>query len=144
MRAAMAAAEVGDDVYGEDPTVNVLEEQVAALFGHEAAVFVPTGTMGNQICLALLVPPADELVCDADAHVVTYEHGGAARYGGISSLTVPGGLVTAERGEPYLRAAGWGTGPGSSSGRGRWAPRSAWPGSARPRASWSATPTPTS
>ena len=111
VRAAMAAAEVGDDVYGEDPSVNALEEQVADLFGHEAAVFVPTGTMGNQICLALLVPPADELVCDADAHVVTYEHGGAARYGGISSRTVPGGRMTAEGVEPYLRPAGWGTVP---------------------------------
>ena len=53
MRQAMAAAEVGDDVYGEDPNVNALEERVAAMFGHEAAVFVPSGTMGNQICLRL-------------------------------------------------------------------------------------------
>ena len=112
VRAAMAAAEVGDDVYGEDPTVNALEERVADLFGHEAAVFVPSGTMGNQICLRLVVPPAGELLCDADAHVVTYEHGGAARYGGISSRTVPGGRMTAEGVEPYLRPAGWGTVPG--------------------------------
>ena len=111
VRAAMASAEVGDDVYGEDPTVNALEERVADLFGHEAAVFVPSGTMGNQICLALVVPPADELVCDADAHVVTYEHGGAARYGGIQSRTVPGGRMTAAGVEPYLRPAGWGTVP---------------------------------
>jgi threonine aldolase len=111
MRAAMAAAEVGDDVYGEDPTVNRLEEQVAALFGHEAAVFVPSGTMGNQICLQLVVPPAEELLCGAEDHVVTYEHGGAARYGGISSRTVtaPRGLVTAEVVEEQLRPAGWGT-----------------------------------
>ncbi len=109
MRAAMAAAEVGDDVYGEDPTVNALEEQVADLFGHEAAVFVPSGTMGNQICLRLVVPPAEELLCDADAHVVTYEHGGAADHGGISSRTVPGGLMSAAVVEPYLRPDGWGT-----------------------------------
>lgn len=109
MRAAMAAAEVGDDVYGEDPSVNRLEEQVADLFGHEAAVFVPTGTMGNQICLRLLVPPAEELLCDADAHVVTYEHGGAAQHGGIQSRTVPGGLMSVELVELYLRPAGWGT-----------------------------------
>jgi threonine aldolase len=109
MRAAMAAAEVGDDVYGEDPSVNRLEEQAAALFGHEAAVFVPTGTMGNQICLRLVVPPAEELLCDADAHVVTYEHGGAAQHGGIQSRTVPGGLMDATSLEPYLRPAGWGT-----------------------------------
>ena len=109
MRAAMAAAEVGDDVYGEDPSVNALEEQVADLFGHEAAVFVPTGTMGNQICLRLVVPPAEELLCDADAHVVTYEHGGAAQHGGIQSRTVPGGPMDAATVEPYLRPAGWGT-----------------------------------
>ena len=80
MRAAMAAAEVGDDVYGEDPTVNALEAEVAALFGHEAALFTPTGSMANQIALQLLVPPGDELLCDADAHVVTYEIGAAAAY----------------------------------------------------------------
>ena len=109
MRAAMAAAEVGDDVYGEDPTVNALEEQVAALFGHEAAVFVPSGTMGNQICLRLVVPPAHELICDAEAHIVTYEHGGAAQHGGIQSRTVAGPLLTAADVAPQLRPAGWGT-----------------------------------
>lgn len=109
MRAAMAGAEVGDDVYGEDPTVNALEERVAALFGHEAAVLVPSGTMGNQICLRLVVQPADELLCDADAHIVTYEHGGAAQHGGIQTRTVPGGLIDAASVEPYLRPDGWGT-----------------------------------
>ena len=109
MRAAMAAAEVGDDVYGEDPSVNRLEEQTAELFGHEAAVFVPSGTMGNQICLRLVVPPAEELLCDADAHVVTYEHGGAAQHGGIQSRTVPGGLMDVATVEQYLRPPGWGT-----------------------------------
>lgn len=89
MRQAMAAAEVGDDVYGEDPTVNALEAEVAALFGHEAALFTPTGSMGNQIAVQLLVPPATELLCDADAHVVTYELGAAAAYGGISTRTWP-------------------------------------------------------
>ncbi len=114
MRAAMAAAEVGDDVYGEDPTVNALEERVAGLFGHEAAVFVPSGTMGNQICLRLVVPPAGELLCDADAHVVTYEHGGAAQHGGIQSRTVAGGLLTAAAVAAELRADGWGTVPTSA------------------------------
>jgi threonine aldolase len=89
MREAMAAADVGDDVYGEDPTVNALQAEVAALFGHEAALFTPTGSMANQIALQLLVPPASELLCDADAHVVTYEIGAAAAYGGISSRTWP-------------------------------------------------------
>lgn len=83
----MAAADVGDDVYGEDPTVNALEDEVAALFGHEAALFVPSGTMGNQLCLRLLVTPGEELLCDADAHVVTYELGAAAAHGGISTRT---------------------------------------------------------
>jgi threonine aldolase len=109
MRAAMAAAEVGDDVYGEDPTVNALEEKVAELFGHQAAVFVPSGTMGNQICIRLVCPPAEELICDADAHVVTYEHGGAAQHGGIQTRTVRGGLMDAESVQAELRPAGWGT-----------------------------------
>ncbi|MCU1586762.1 MAG: putative threonine aldolase [Frankiales bacterium] len=111
MRAAMAAAEVGDDVYGEDPSVNALEARLAELFGHEAAVFVPTGTMGNQICLRLVVPPAGELLCDAEAHVVTYEHGSAAQHGGIQTRTVRGGLLTGEAIGAELRPAGWGTVP---------------------------------
>ena len=109
MRTAMASADVGDDVYGEDPTVRELEERVAGLFGHEAAVFVPSGTMGNQICLRLVCPPADELICDADAHIVTYEHGGAAQHGGISTRTVPGGLMDAAGVAVELRPDGWGT-----------------------------------
>ena len=87
MRAAMASAEVGDDVYGEDPTINELEASVAALFGHEAALFAPTGSMANQIAIQLSVPPGEELLCDADAHVVTYEIGAAAAIGGISTRT---------------------------------------------------------
>ncbi|GAA1792595.1 aminotransferase class I/II-fold pyridoxal phosphate-dependent enzyme [Planosporangium flavigriseum] len=89
MLAAMAAAEVGDDVYGEDPTINALQAEVAALFGHEAALFAPTGSMANQIAIQLVVPPAEELLCDADAHVVTYEIGAAAAIGGVSSRTWP-------------------------------------------------------
>ncbi|MBX6749214.1 MAG: aminotransferase class I/II-fold pyridoxal phosphate-dependent enzyme [Micromonosporaceae bacterium] len=89
MREAMAGAEVGDDVYGEDPTVNALEAEVAALFGHEAGLFVPSGSMGNQIAIQTLVPPGHELLCDADAHVVTYEVGAAAAVGGISTRTWP-------------------------------------------------------
>jgi threonine aldolase len=89
MRAAMAAAEVGDDVYGEDPTVNALEAEVAALFGHEAALFMPTGSMANQTAIQTLVPPANELLCDGDAHVITYEIGAAAALGGVSTRTWP-------------------------------------------------------
>src|ERR1700712_3559033 len=107
MRRAMAAAEVGDDVYGEDPSVNALEERVAALFGHEAAVFVPSGTMGNQICVRLLVPPAGELLCDADAHIVTYEGGGAAQHGGVQTRTVTGPTLDVDAYAASLRPAGW-------------------------------------
>jgi threonine aldolase len=91
MRRAMAEAEVGDDVYGEDPTVNALEERVADLFGHEAALFVPSGTMGNQIGLRLVCEPGQEVLCDADAHIVTYEMGAAAAVFGISTRTVVSG-----------------------------------------------------
>jgi threonine aldolase len=87
----MAEAEVGDDVYGEDPTVNALEERVADLFGHEAALFVPSGTMGNQIGLRLVCEPGQEVLCDADAHIVTYEMGAAAAVFGISTRTVVSG-----------------------------------------------------
>src|ERR671938_2167024 len=88
MRRAMAEAEVGDDVYGEDPTINALEERVAELMGHEAALFVPSGTMGNQIGMRLVCEPGQEVLADADAHVVTYEMGAAAALFGISSRTV--------------------------------------------------------
>jgi threonine aldolase len=88
MRRAMADAEVGDDVYGEDPLVNALEERVAGMFGHEAALFVPSGTMGNQIGMRLVCEPGQEVLCDADAHVVTYEMGAAAAIFGISTRTV--------------------------------------------------------
>jgi len=113
MRAAMAAADVGDDVYGEDPTVNALQEEVAALFGHEAALFVPSGTMGNQLCVRLLVAPGEELLCDADAHVVTYEHGAAAAHGGISTRTwnAVGGRLDVATVEPMVRPAGYNTVP---------------------------------
>ncbi|MFL6097185.1 MAG: threonine aldolase family protein [Blastococcus sp.] len=99
MRRAMADAEVGDDVYGEDPTVNALEERVADLFGHEAALFVPSGTMGNQIGMRLVCEPGQEVLCDADAHVVTYEMGAAAAIFGISTRTVvsDGGRLDADQ-----------------------------------------------
>ncbi|WP_412741046.1 threonine aldolase family protein [Krasilnikovia sp. MM14-A1259] len=89
MRAAMATAEVGDDVFGDDPTVAALEAEVAAMFGHEAALFAPSGTMTNQIALQLVVPRGGELLTGADGHVVTYELGGAATLGGISTRTWP-------------------------------------------------------
>ena len=84
MRHAMATAEVGDD-----PTVGALEAEVAALFGHEAALFAPSGSMANQIALQLLVPRGAELLAGADAHVVSYELGAAAALSGISTRTWP-------------------------------------------------------
>ncbi|MEV0455431.1 threonine aldolase family protein [Catellatospora methionotrophica] len=109
MRAAMASAEVGDDVYAEDPTVDALERKVAAMFGHEAALFAPTGSMANQIALQLVVPPAQELLCDANAHVVTYEIGAAAAIGGISSRTWPfaGGLIDVDQVAAMIRPDGY-------------------------------------
>jgi len=113
MRAAMAGADVGDDVYGEDPTVNALEEEVAGLFGHEAALFVPSGTMGNQLCLRVLVPPGEELLCDADAHVVTYEMGAAAAHGGVSTRTwlAASGRLDVHAVRAMIRPAGYYTVP---------------------------------
>ena len=80
MRAAMAAAEVGDDVYGDDPPVNRLEARAAELFGREAALFVPTGSMGNQIAIRLHTHPGQEVVCEARAHVLDWEMGMAAMF----------------------------------------------------------------
>jgi threonine aldolase len=95
MRAAMADADVGDDVYGEDPTVNELESVTAALLGHEAGLFTPTGSLANQLGLRLLVAPGQELVCDDDAHVVRAELGAAAAVSGITTRTwrAPNGLL---------------------------------------------------
>jgi threonine aldolase len=73
MREAMAQADVGDDVYGEDPTVNRLQETVAELFGKEAALFVPSGTMGNQLAIKAHTQPGDEVLVDAESHIVHYE-----------------------------------------------------------------------
>jgi threonine aldolase len=109
MRRAMAGAEVGDDVYAEDATINALEAEVAAMFGVAAAMFVPSGTMGNQIALRLVCPPAEETICDADAHVVTYEGGGLAQQGGIQTRTVvtERGLLSAAQVEPQIRVEGY-------------------------------------
>jgi threonine aldolase len=93
MRAAMSTADVGDDVFGEDPTVRALEERVAGLLGHEAALFTPTGSMANQLALRLLVPTGQEVICDAEAHIVRAELGAHAVLAGITTRT-----WTAERG----------------------------------------------
>ncbi len=93
MREAMLRAEVGDDVFGEDPMVNALEERLAALFGHEAAVFCPSGTMTNQIAIHVHTRPGDEVICEEGAHVYRYEGGGTMATSGCSVRFVP-----AERG----------------------------------------------
>ena len=87
MRQAMAEAPVGDDVYGEDPTVTELERRVATLLGHEAGLFVPSGSLGNQLGLRLLVGPGEEIVCDSAAHIARAELGAAAVFSGITFRT---------------------------------------------------------
>jgi len=89
MRRAMASAEVGDDVYGEDPTVNRLEERAAELLEREAAVFVPTGTMGNQIAIHLHTVPGSEVVAEAGAHVFNFEMGAMAALSGALPRPIP-------------------------------------------------------
>jgi threonine aldolase len=83
MRRAMAEAEVGDDVYGEDPTVNLLQEKAAEIFGKEAALFVPTGSMGNQIAVKLHTKPGDEVVIEERGHIFNYEMGAPAVMSGV-------------------------------------------------------------
>jgi threonine aldolase len=90
MRAAMNAAEVGDDVFGEDPTVNRLEEAVAERLGKEAAVYVPSGTMSNQIAVKTHTRPGDELLCDANCHIYCYEAGGPAVLSGVTCRIIEG------------------------------------------------------
>ena len=88
MRTAMANAEVGDDVYGEDPTINLLEKEAAALFGREAAIFVPTGTMGNQIAIRLHTQHGQEVICEARSHVLDWEMAMVAAFSGCQARTV--------------------------------------------------------
>ena len=89
MRQAMATAEVGDDVYGEDPTVARLEEEGAAAVGHDAGLFVPSGTMGNQIALHLHCRPGHEVICEASSHVYKYEMGAMAALSGLLPRLIP-------------------------------------------------------
>lgn len=108
MRAAMAAAEVGDDVYREDPTVNRLEEQAAELCGKAAALFVPTGTMGNSIAIKLHTRHGEEVICDSRAHVMDWELSMMAWFSGCLARAVQtqDGILTWGRIQPMLRAKG--------------------------------------
>ncbi|MGD0914484.1 MAG: low-specificity L-threonine aldolase [Terracidiphilus sp.] len=104
MRAAMAAAEVGDDVYGEDPTVNLLERRSAEFFGREDALFIPTGTMGNQIAIRCHTQPGQEVIADGRAHILDWEMATTAVFSGCLIRTVPtdNGILTWKHIEPVI------------------------------------------
>jgi threonine aldolase len=89
MRDAIAAAQVGDDVYGDDPTVNSLEERIAEIFGKESALFTPTGSLANQLAIRMLVAPGEELIAETNSHIVRAELGAAAVFSGITTRTFP-------------------------------------------------------
>ena len=98
MREAMAKALVGDDVYGEDPTINSLEERVAKLFGKEAALFCPSGSLANQLSIRMLVAPGEELITETNSHIVRAELGAGAVFSGITTRTwlASRGLLSAD------------------------------------------------
>jgi threonine aldolase len=104
MRAAMASAEVGDDVYGEDPTVNRLEARAAEIFGREAAIFVPTGSMGNQIAIKLHTQPGQEVIAEARGHIVDWEMAMVSAFSGCHLRTVAGdrGVLTWDQIRPVV------------------------------------------
>ena len=104
MLEAMMSAEVGDDVFKADPSVNLLEEKTAALFGKEAALFFPSGTMANQTAIKLQTQPGEQLICDKYAHVYNYEGGGVSFNSGVSCNLVDGhrGMMKAEQVEAAI------------------------------------------
>lgn len=99
MRRAMAAAEVGDDVYGEDPTINALQARVAELLGHQAALWVPSGTMGNAVCLMTHLRKGDEVIAEAQSHIFEHEVGGVAALAAslIRPVPTPDGIMRLEQ-----------------------------------------------
>jgi len=105
MRQAMARADVGDDVYGEDPTVNRLQDMVATMFGKKAALFVPSGTMANQIAIRLHSQPGQEVIVESKSHIVRYEQGAAGALAGVQLHWVVGtrGLISADQVEAAVR-----------------------------------------
>jgi threonine aldolase len=107
MREAMAQAQVGDDVFGEDPTVNRLQEVSAQLLGKEAALFVPSGTMANQVAVRLHTSPGDEIIVEGGSHVVRYESGAAAALSGVQTCWLTGtrGILEPEQIEAAVRPA---------------------------------------
>lgn len=105
MRKVMARAEVGDDVYGEDPTVNRLQEMAAAMLGKRFALFVPSGTMANQLAIRTQTQPGQEVIVESKSHVVRYEQGAAGALAGVQLHWVTGerGIMTAEQVEAAIR-----------------------------------------
>ena len=99
MRQAMANAEVGDDVFGEDPTVLALQEKVAALLGKEKAIYVPSGVMSNQLAIKAQTDPGDEIICEQDAHIFNYETAAPSLISSVQVKTIPGvrGVIRAEQ-----------------------------------------------
>ena len=108
MRRAMADAEVGDDVFADDPTVNLLEEEAATAVGKEAGVFVPSGTMGNQLAVMLQTHPGEEVLCDDGAHVRNVERGAASALSGVAFRTVhaPDGRIDPAQIDAAMETAG--------------------------------------
>lgn len=104
MRQAMATADVGDDVFGEDPTVNRLQERVAEFLGKEAALFVPSGTMGNEIAVKCHTRPGDEVICESGCHIFNFESGAAPFLSGVQFRPIQGrrGMITAEQVEQAI------------------------------------------
>src|SRR6059058_461358 len=96
MRKAMFEAEVGDDVYGEDPTINKLEQRAAEIFAREAAIFVPTGSMGNSIAIKIHTQPGQEIICEERGHIFNYEMGMLSFFSGCVPRTIFGenGILT--------------------------------------------------
>ena len=105
MRQAIAEAEVGDDVFGEDPTCNRLQAQVAEMLGKEAGLFVTSGTMGNQVCIKALTSPGDEVIVERDSHIFHYEAGAPGILSGVQLHTLEGehGFLSADRIEAAIR-----------------------------------------
>ncbi len=107
MREAMATAPVGDDVFGEDPTINFLQEKVARMFGKETGLFVASGTMGNQVAINAHTQPGDEVICEYNAHIFNYEGGAPALLSGVQLHPIPGnrGVIAASQIEAAIRPA---------------------------------------
>ena len=108
MRRAMSEAEVGDDVYGEDPTINLLERRAAAIFGKQAGLFVPTGTMGNTISIKIHTQHGQEVICDSRAHILDWELAMTAWFSGclVRPIETEDGILNWRRIQPYLRRGG--------------------------------------